>query len=257
MAITFVSEQHTESASGTSFTFTLGTTQAGDIMILEFDHNKTGNGTISGTTITTGGVTWTLKHSQLVYSNTRQGVMYWARATGDHSGQTVIASNVSSGGYYAANLVIYRGAVATGDPLAGATIVGEVNASGNETQAEITTTADNCMVCFVVANATDQYSVKNPSCTSPGALTVRATGYSNSFSISHCSSDTLKVTAGGTGAFTWSQTNAVTGSWAYAILPFVAAGPTNLKSYNTNLKANIKSINGNPIANVKSLNTNV
>jgi hypothetical protein len=37
--------------------------------------------------------------------------------------------------------------------------------------------------------------------------------------------------------------------------PF-AAGPTNLKSYNTNLKANIKSINGNLIANVKSLNTN-
>lgn len=38
--------------------------------------------------------------------------------------------------------------------------------------------------------------------------------------------------------------------------PFVS-GPTNLKSYNTNLKANIKSINTNLIANVKSLNTNV
>lgn len=36
-----------------------------------------------------------------------------------------------------------------------------------------------------------------------------------------------------------------------------AAGPANLKSYNTNLKANIKSINTNLIANVKSLNTNV
>lgn len=37
----------------------------------------------------------------------------------------------------------------------------------------------------------------------------------------------------------------------------VASGPTNLKSYNTNLKANIKTINTNPIANVKSLNTNI
>jgi hypothetical protein len=36
-----------------------------------------------------------------------------------------------------------------------------------------------------------------------------------------------------------------------------AAGPTNLKTYNTNAKANIKSINTNLIANVKSLNTNV
>lgn len=34
-----------------------------------------------------------------------------------------------------------------------------------------------------------------------------------------------------------------------------AAGPANLKSYNTNLKANIKSINTNLIANVKTYNT--
>ncbi len=39
----------------------------------------------------------------------------------------------------------------------------------------------------------------------------------------------------------------------YAAAP---AGPANLKSYNTNLKANIKSINTNLIANVKTLNTN-
>lgn len=36
----------------------------------------------------------------------------------------------------------------------------------------------------------------------------------------------------------------------------VVSGPSNLKSYNTNLKANIKSINTNLIGNIKSLNTN-
>jgi hypothetical protein len=36
-----------------------------------------------------------------------------------------------------------------------------------------------------------------------------------------------------------------------------ASGPSNLKSYNTNLKANIKSYNTNLIANIKSINTNV
>jgi hypothetical protein len=36
-----------------------------------------------------------------------------------------------------------------------------------------------------------------------------------------------------------------------------AAGPANLKTYNTNVLANIKSINTNLIANIKSLNTNV
>lgn len=40
------------------------------------------------------------------------------------------------------------------------------------------------------------------------------------------------------------------------IAPAVAAGPANLKSYNTNVKANIKSIDTNLIANVKSLDTN-
>lgn len=42
-----------------------------------------------------------------------------------------------------------------------------------------------------------------------------------------------------------------------SFLASAAAGPANLKSYNTNLAANIKSINTNLIANVKSLNTNV
>lgn len=35
-----------------------------------------------------------------------------------------------------------------------------------------------------------------------------------------------------------------------------AAGPANLKTYNTNATANIKTINTNAIANIKSLNTN-
>lgn len=56
-------------------------------------------------------------------------------------------------------------------------------------------------------------------------------------------------------AFTFSS--AVYGGIAASFGPFVApAGPANLKSYNTNLKANIKSIDTNLIANVKSLDTN-
>lgn len=42
-----------------------------------------------------------------------------------------------------------------------------------------------------------------------------------------------------------------------AFSPALAAGPANLKSYNTNLKSNINSVNTNLIANVKSLDTNV
>lgn len=254
MAITYVTNTSTSvGGTATTFTLTCPTTQAGDILLLDFAHNGTGDGTLSGTTITTGELTWTKKHAQLIYSNTRSGKTYWARATGDHSGQTVIVSSI--GDYSTGLLTIYRGCLSSGDALAGATIVGELNASGNETQEEIVTTVDNCMVIFIVANGNGNYGITNPACTSPGALTRRVQG-SGTVNCAHSSSDTLKVTAGGTGAFTWSQTNAITGSWAYALLPALA-GPANLKSYNTNLKANIKTINTNPIANVKSLNTNV
>jgi len=253
MAISYVSNTSTSvGGTATTFTLTCPTTQAGDILLLDFAHNGTGDGVLSGTTITTGGLTWTLKHGQLIYSNTRSGKTYWTRATTDHAGQTVIVSSI--GDYSTGLLTIYRGCLGSGDALAGATIVGELNASGNETQAEITTLVDNCMVIFIVANGNGNYSVSSPSCTSPGALTRRVQG-NGTVNCAHCSSDTLKVTAGATGAFTWAQTNAVTGSWAYALKPALA-GPANLKTYNTNLKANIKTINTNPIANVKTLDTN-
>jgi hypothetical protein len=41
-----------------------------------------------------------------------------------------------------------------------------------------------------------------------------------------------------------------------AFAPYVASGPTNLKSLSGNVKSNIKSISGNLIANVKSLSGN-
>lgn len=56
--------------------------------------------------------------------------------------------------------------------------------------------------------------------------------------------------------FTWSGTVRFTGWIVASVAPAVAAGPTNLKSLDTNVKANIKSYNTNLIANVKSINTN-
>lgn len=55
----------------------------------------------------------------------------------------------------------------------------------------------------------------------------------------------------------WPVTNGNANLCYVAFRELAAAGPANLKSLNTNLKANIKSTNTNLIANVKSLNTNV
>lgn len=217
MAITYVDGVSNTDSNTTSVTLTLPATQAGDIIILEFAHKSTGDGAVSGTSISVGGLTFTLKHSQYIYSTSRVGGMYWARATGNHSGQTVIISSLNNG--CTACITIYRGAISTGDPLAGATIVGELNGSGDETQAEIVTTVDNCLICFTVANSVNQYAVSNQRCTDPGTLGDTVISYAASIAIEHASSNTLKATAGGTGAFLWSQTNAISGSWAYAILP--------------------------------------
>lgn len=224
MAISLLTTAAGGTTTTTSFSITLPAvaTAAGDIMICEFTHRGTGDGTIGGTTVTTGGVTWTLKHSQLYATSAFSGKTYWARATGDHQGQTVTGSSLTNS--CAAILTIYRGCLASGDPLADATIVGEQNASTDETQAEITTATANSWVVLVVVNSPD-LAVATQACTSPGTLTERverlSTGGTDT-SIAHASA--AKATAGGTGAFTWTQTDAANGSWAYAIQVAAAGG---------------------------------
>ena len=217
MAITFVSPSVLATGNPTtSFTCTLGTTAAGDILILEYGHRGTADATIGGTY---SGPAFTEKHDQQFATSTFSGKTLWSRCTGNHSGQTITGSGLTDS--CAAVVTTYRGALASGDPLTAATIVGSQNASGTETQTQITTTADGAWVVLVVVNSPD-LAVTTQSCTSPGALTARAEKLSTGgtdFSIAHASAE--KATAGATGAFTWAQTNAASGSWAYAIKPFV------------------------------------
>ena len=222
MAVSFIANALGGTTTTTSFTITLPATAAGDIIILEFAHRGTGNGTIGGTYT---GPAFTLKHSQLFATSAFSGKTYYSRATGNHTGQTVTGSSLTNS--CAAIITVYRGALASGDPLADATVVGEENASGNETQAQITTATDGSWVVLMVVNSPD-LAVATQSSTSPGTLTERAerlsTGGTDS-SIAHASAE--KTTAGGTGNLTWTQTDAASGSWGYAIKPEpVAANPT-------------------------------
>ena len=214
MAISFINNALGGTTTTTSFSITLPATAVGDIIILEFSHRGTGNGTIGGTY---SGPAFTLKHSQLFGSSLFSGKTYYSRATGNHTGQTVTGSSLTNA--CAAIVTVYRGCVDTGDPLADATVVGEENASGNETQAQITTATDGAWVVLVVVNSPD-LAISTQACTSPGTLTERAerlsTGGTDA-SIAHASA--VKATAGGTGNLTWAQTNAASGSWAYALVP--------------------------------------
>ena len=214
MAVTFIiGVTHALSNYTTTFTLTLPATEAGDTIIIECVHRGTGDGTWAGTY---SGPAFQQKHKQLFGGSLYSGQSRWSRATGNHSGETVIVSGLINS--CAGVCTVYRGADET-DPLGDATIVGEQNASGDETQAQITTGTAGAWPVLMVVNSPD-LAVASQACTSPGALTERIeklnTGGTDC-SIAHASAE--KASAGGTGAFTWAQTNAASGSWAYAIKP--------------------------------------
>jgi hypothetical protein len=225
MAISYITNALGANNSTTSFSVTLPATQAGDILILEYVHRGTADATLGGTSISSGGLTWTEKHDQQFTGSgptTCSGKTCWTRASGNHSGQTITGTGLNNS--CAAVVTVYRGALASGDPLADATIVGEDNGSGTQTQAQITTATNGAWVVLVVANSPDT-DATNQACTSPGTLTERAellsTGGTDT-SISHASAE--KATAGATGAFTWSLSlTPQSGSWAYAIKPATGA----------------------------------
>src|SRR5688572_24130299 len=109
MAIEHVDSSTGASTTTTSFSVSIPVTQAGDIIILEFVHRGTGNGTIGGTY---SGPAFTLAHSQLFASSAFSGKTYWSRATGDHAGQTVTGSGLTNS--CAAIVTVYRGAISSG-----------------------------------------------------------------------------------------------------------------------------------------------
>lgn len=116
---------------------------------------------------------------------------------------------------------------------------------------------------IVSGNASKKINIRTSSTTGLHYLTKSGGGIVSSdyLTIQH---SVARPWSGASGVDTWyagvnstdnqAVSNAGSG-WIFTAPP--ASGPSNLKSYNTNLKANIKTINTNPIANVKSLNTNI
>lgn len=111
----------------TAPTITFGTTAANDILLAAFTNGGSdADPTISGTTISTGGLTWTKVLSVGGGALTdMNGSVWWARATGNHTGQTVIAATTNSGAAVGAQVV---GAMSNGTPTE--VVASVLNASG-------------------------------------------------------------------------------------------------------------------------------
>lgn len=214
MAITFVDSAYDNAADITT-TITLPTTAAGDVIFLEIAQRSLTNPTFGGTF----SPTFSGEHTQPWNSSNWEAYLYHAVCTGDHSGETIVIT-MGTGSGAIAHVVIYRG-VDTSDPVEA--LVGEENASGDETQAQITTLTDGAWVALMIA--TGNLNPSSQACTSPGALTERQQSVNfnsdNNMRVDHASAE--KTTAGATGAFTWAQTNGVGASIAYAIAPAAVA----------------------------------
>lgn len=111
----------------------------------------------------------------------------------------------------------------------------------------LTSVADNCWH-IAWFQAADVALVAGTGTTSRATNDTFERWLDNNAAITPAGSNTLQCT--------WVAGNNRVMVVGVTIAPFSAAGPTNLKSLDTNLKANIKSYNTNLIANVKSINTN-
>lgn len=218
MAIAFVNNALGGTTDTTSFSITLPATSANDIIILEYCHRGTGDATLGGTY---SGPAFTEKHDQQFTGSlgaTCSGKTLWSRATGNHSGQTVTGSSLTNS--CASIVTVYSGCRTSGDPLAGATIVGENNSSADSANGQLTLDFQECVVVLVVANSPD-VGVSAQTAVGLGTMTERAellsTGGTDT-AISHASLAT--GAAGHTGNLTWTNGGAQDkGSWGYALIP--------------------------------------
>lgn len=196
----------------TSFTITIPTVQVDDVLILScINGGSTADPSVTDND--TGGNTW----SKMVGATAlvRSAQVFWKRATSATSAKTITASgftNSSSG-----TLDVYRGCVGFGSPFQREEANNHL--SGIETRSGILTTVRNTMVCMSVMSA-GQNSASAVTCTSPGNLAQRSEKISTGGLDTTCAHwSAPKSTAGLTGLFTWSQTDAASFTAVYALKP--------------------------------------
>lgn len=207
MAISYIGGTAGAANQTTTCTITTNvTTQADDVLLLAFTNGgaDTDPTSITGTLTTTGGLTFQKVQSLGGAATTDlNGSLWWARASGNHTGQTAIGNGFtnSSAGVYA----VFRGVIASGNPYtASATQV--LNASGTNTLTAVD--AAGVRGCWVILTlcTDDNIASTSAGATDPAAVTDR---------IEHLSAggnDTgacIKAEAlggiGSTGAFSWTN----------------------------------------------------
>lgn len=162
------------------------------------------------------------------------------------TGSNTLASSGTGSTYRSLFAISYTGAQQTGIPdnFAFGTAT-----TGTSVTVALTPVASGCWIAGMgmydnggTVTATNSAVIIGSTTSNPGGVNILF--------------DTNTTVSGSTTMGTASTVSGGTNIFAISIAPVAAAGPTNLKSYDGNLKANIKSIAENLIANVKSLSGN-
>ena len=230
--------------------------QAGDLLIVAVETDQ-------GNVISIAN--WTQASNSPINSSANLYVctlhVYYRYATGDANDACSI--NISAANHGIAQMIAFYNTVQTGDPFDDVDQASTDSDASSQYSTPSLTTTGNAEYCVVfIAEGQDSSSggsmtTNNANCSSVTQVFSIGTSTGNGGQVG-CGFG-IKDSAGVVGAFTGTIPYASPRSIAIWVgaLKNPVSGPTNVKSYNTNLKANIKTINTNPIANVKSLDTNV
>lgn len=192
---------------------------------------------VTNASVTYNGVGMT---SLLQLSNNRDRIFGLANpTTGTNS---VVVSYSSSGDNKSAIAVSYTGVSATGQPDSTA------SGSGSGGALSVSTTV-------VMANSwLASFGHSDPTTTTAGAnTTIRNSHNSNSYQCYLADSNSAQAAGSKAQNITFGA-NTFPYMGVISLAPYVASGPTNLKTLNGAAKASIKTINGVAIASVKTFN---
>jgi len=227
----------------TSTSLTVAHTVSGsNRLLLAFVIDQAGD-TVTGVTYNSVAMTQIRKR---VRGSTEYIYVYGLLAP-DTGTNNIVASRSNDAFDIAIGASSYTGVKQTGLPDAQ---TDDYEAGSTTITTPITTVADNCWTFFGVS---DGGSSALAAGTGSTVITVISTDVGKIFD----NQDNGAITPAGSYTMIVSSGSATDkGGILVSFAPAVAAGPANLKTYNTNVAANIKTINTNAIANVKSLNTN-
>ena len=221
MAISHVGSVAGAANQTTTCTITLNfATAAGDIVFVAFTNG--GADALASSITGTAGLTFASVVSTTGAASTdMSGALYWARATGDHNGQTVIGNGFTNSS--AGEVTVLRGCKSSGDPFAATNSV--LNASGTNTLTAVNASGVAGCWAMLALCTDDNITSTGTVATDPATVTIRGEHLSaGGVDTGALIAAAAMSGAGSTGGFSWSNARGA-GIFQIALAAIILAEP--------------------------------